>query len=67
MIYTNLLWEALVYDMEALSEYPVWYAGYDPVPVTPYRFDLWQYSESGTVPGIEGAVDLDLWIRKAAP
>ena len=67
MIYTNLLWEALVYDMEALSEYPVWYAGYDPVPVTPYRFDLWQYSESGTVPGIEGPVDLDLWIRKAAP
>ncbi|MBQ6602143.1 MAG: glycoside hydrolase family 25 protein [Eubacterium sp.] len=62
MVYTNLLWEGLVYDMASLTEYPVWYAGYDPVPLTPYLFEYWQYSESGTVPGIDGKVDLDIRI-----
>ena len=26
----------------------------------PHRVDLWQYTESGTVPGIEGPVDINL-------
>ncbi len=65
MVYTNLLWEGIVYDMSVIGAYPVWYAGYDPVPMTPYVFEYWQYSESGTVPGIDGLVDLDLWITKS--
>lgn len=60
MFYSNMIWEAFEYDMEELAEYPIWYADYEEIPQTPYKFDFWQYSESGKVDGIQGAVDLDL-------
>ena len=60
MIYSNMLWEAFEYDMEALADYPIWYADYEPVPQTPYYFSFWQYSEKGSVDGIEGNVDLNV-------
>ncbi len=64
MIYTNMKWEAFELDLEQLSEYPIWYADYEPVPQTPYNFEIWQYSNQGSVPGISGACDLDIWIVK---
>ena len=60
MIYSNMLWEAFEYDMEALADYPIWYADYEPVPQTPYYFSFWQYSEKGSVDGIAGNVDLNV-------
>ena len=60
MIYSNMLWEAFEYDMEALADYPIWYADYEPVPQTPYYFSFWQYSEKGRVDGIAGNVDLNV-------
>ncbi|MEH2945726.1 glycoside hydrolase family 25 protein [Sporofaciens sp. JLR.KK001] len=60
MIYSNMLWEAFEYDMEALADYPIWYADYEPVPQTPYYFSFWQYSEKGRVDGITGNVDLNV-------
>ncbi len=60
MIYSNMVWEAFEYDMKALEEYPIWYADYEPAPQTPYYFSFWQYSEKGSVDGIEGKVDLDV-------
>lgn len=56
-VYSNMLWEAYMLDLEALSDIPVWYADYEPLPQTPYAFTMWQYSESITVPGIAGRVD----------
>ena len=64
MIYSNLLWEAFVYNMASLSKYPFWYADYEAIPQTPYAFLFWQYSESGSVPGVDGNVDMDIWMRK---
>ncbi len=61
MIYSNMVWEASLFDLEQLSDYPIWYADYEPVPQTPYKFTFWQYSESGQVDGIEGPVDLNVW------
>lgn len=60
MIYSNMLWEAFELDLEKLSEYPVWYADYEPLPQTPYDFAMWQYTSSGKVDGIEGSVDLNI-------
>lgn len=60
MIYSNMVWEAFEYDMEALADYPIWYADYEPAPQTPYYFSFWQYSEKGSVDGIEGNVDLNV-------
>ena len=60
MIYSNLVWAAYEFDMKDLEAYPIWYADYESVPQTPYRFTFWQYSERGQVDGIEGNVDLNV-------
>ena len=61
MIYSNMIWEAFLFDMTQLQEYPIWYADYEAIPQTPYDFTMWQYSEKGTVDGINGPVDLNIW------
>lgn len=60
MIYCNLMWQFLELDMEKLSQYPVWYADYGPLPQTPYQFDFWQYTNAAAVDGITGPVDLNI-------
>lgn len=61
-IYSNLPWEHELFDAETLNNFDIWYADYENPPQTPYHFIWWQYTNKGSVPGIEGAVDLDLWI-----
>lgn len=63
-IYSNLPWEHNYFDTDTMNRYEIWYADYEPLPQTPYHFTWWQYTNEGTVPGIEGVVDLDLWLRK---
>ena len=60
MVYSNMLWEAFELDLKELPDIPVWYADYEPLPQTPYRFTMWQYSNEGNVSGILGDVDLDI-------
>ena len=60
MVYSNMIWEAFLFDMEQLQDYPFWYADYEAVPQTPYNFVMWQYSETGKVDGISGNVDLNI-------
>lgn len=66
-IYSNLQWEHELYDAETLNDYEIWYADYGDSPQTPYHFGWWQYSEEGSVAGIEGNVDLDMWIISGKP
>ncbi len=63
-IYSNLYWEARLFDLYELRDYPIWYADYQAVPQTPYDFKFWQYSESGSVDGITGGTDLDVMFVK---
>ena len=53
------------YDLAKLTDYPFWFA----LPVAPpelcwpsfyYKVDLWQYSFTDTVPGIEGETDMNM-------
>lgn len=64
MIYANMKWMAFTLDMRKLTEYEKWYADYEPVPQCPYEFSMWQYTEAGQLPGIEGNVDLNLWFEE---
>ena len=48
-------------NLEELVEYPFWLAMYSTVMDYPYKIDMWQYTDEGTVPGIQGNVDLNLW------
>jgi GH25 family lysozyme M1 (1,4-beta-N-acetylmuramidase) len=48
--------------MALFQDYPLWYASYaTDWPDFYYGVDLWQYSDTGTVEGIRGAVDLSIW------
>ena len=63
MIYANMLWEAFKLDLSQLKDFPIWYADYEALPQTPYMFVFWQYSNTGRVDGVNGDVDLDIWMK----
>lgn len=49
--------------LDQLQDYPFWLAHYtrDWLPTSfRYHYDMWQYSSDGSVPGIDGRVDLNL-------
>lgn len=60
MIYFNTHLGRDLLDLNELQEYPFWFAQYKEALDYPHRVDFWQYTETGTVPGIEGRVDIDL-------
>ena len=60
MVYFNNHVSRDLLDLEAIAEYPFWLAQYRDQMDYPHRVDLWQYTEEGTVPGIDGDVDIDL-------
>lgn len=64
MIYASLKWFTLSLDMKELEDYEKWYAYYDTDLYNPYKFTMWQYSESGSVDGVEGKVDMNIWIEE---
>ncbi|MBQ4059368.1 MAG: glycoside hydrolase family 25 protein [Lachnospiraceae bacterium] len=63
MVYTNQMYYALYLDLERIYKYPIWFAQYANEPVWPYEFSIWQYSESGEVPGIYGPVDMNIEMK----
>ena len=60
MVYSNLTYFYLHYDLSKLVDFPLWLAQYNKTPTFYYHFDMWQYSGTGTVPGINGNVDLNI-------
>ena len=51
--------------LDRLTAYPFWLAHYTKdtaITQYPYHYDMWQYSSTGSVPGIEGNVDLNVAI-----
>ena len=60
MMYTYRMYYSLYMDLERIYQYPIWFAQYADEPDWPYEFSIWQYTESGEVPGISGYVDLNL-------
>lgn len=62
-IYFNQDMGYLRYDLRELKDFCLWLAEYGSQPDFYYHFDLWQYTHTGHVAGIEGNVDLDLDLR----
>lgn len=54
------------YDLTQLADIDIWYCEYANVPTFYYQFSMWQYSESGTVDGIDGNVDLNICFTNIA-
>lgn len=59
ILYANDYWLTNKLDMEALAEYPVWVAAYERLPKCKNPV-MWQGTESGSIEGITGGVDIDL-------
>ena len=59
-MYTNTAMAYNTFNLEELTDFPLWYAEYQPAPSLYYHFQMWQYSASGTVPGIVGSADLNI-------
>lgn len=60
MIYGNIKTFMMMLDLRQLEEYDKWYAYYDDQIYYPYAFTFWQYTDTGTVDGIEGKVDRNI-------
>ena len=63
MVYMNTYDGYVKYDLSRLAGYDVWYAGQynGDYPRFIYDFAMWQYTDRGSVNGIGGRTDMDLW------
>ena len=60
-IYASRAWLTDFFNMSSLTAYSTWVADWNPSTPYAYAYDFWQYSASGTINGISGAVDCDFW------
>ena len=62
-VYASKSWFYYQLDYSQLSQYDIWLAHYTSATDFSHRYDMWQYTGSGSCPGINGAVDLN-WAYK---
>jgi len=62
MVYFNWHQSENLYYLSELEDAPFWLALYQDRMTYPWRVEMWQYSDKGRVPGIDGAVDLDVYM-----
>ena len=60
MVYFNPHLAGDYYDLLQLRQYPFWLAMYTAVMDYPHRVEYWQYTDQGSVPGIDTTVDINL-------
>ena len=66
MIYSPARELYFKYDLTQLKDFDIWFVDYTNVPEFYYQFTMWQYSETGSVDGIEGTVDLNICFTNIA-
>lgn len=59
-VYASREWFYNNVDDDVLSDYTIWLAEYRMEPLYTGKYDIWQYTSSGQINGIEGRVDLNL-------
>ena len=65
VIYTNLNWANNMYDLKQLSNYDFWFAQYGTDnPKLKVPFSIWQYTDKGSVEGIDTYVDMDIMFKR---
>ena len=62
IIYFNRSLGYFSYNLSEIKDYHFWLAEYNDVPSFIYDYKIWQYTEKGTVAGIDGEVDLNISI-----
>lgn len=59
-VYANKTWLGSKMNAGALGGYKIWLAQYAAAPTYSGRYEMWQYSSKGSIPGISGNVDLNI-------
>ena len=54
-----------LYNLDELAPYGFWLAEYNYKPTADIAFAVWQYTNQGTLKGIDGAVDLNIDLTPA--
>ena len=62
MIYFNWHQSENLYYLSELEDYPFWLALYQDRMTYPWKVEMWQYTDKGKVPGINGPVDLNVYM-----
>ena len=60
MAYFNAYQSRQLMYLHELEDYPFWLAYYSDRMKYAYRFEMWQYTATGRVPGIKGDVDINV-------
>ena len=62
MVYFNWNQASRLLYLSELEEYPFWLALYQDRMTYPYKVEMWQYTDQGRVPGIQGNVDITVYM-----
>ena len=62
MVYFNWHQSENLYVLHDLEDYPFWLALYQNRMTYPWKVEMWQYTDKGRVPGIQGNVDLNVYM-----
>lgn len=57
-LYANKYWSTSLLYMSELSDYTLWLAQYNSTCTYTGKHDMWQYTDSGSVSGVTGKVDI---------
>lgn len=63
-VYFNQAYGYQQLNLPSLKDHVFWLAAYEEAPTFHYDFQMWQYTNQGTVPGIGGPVDLNIYFQK---
>jgi len=63
-VYFNQVYGYQQLNLPSLKDYVFWLAEYEETPSFHFDFQMWQYTNQGTVPGIPGAVDLNIYFTR---
>lgn len=62
MVYFNSYCGYIKMDLRRLTDWGFWFAQYTEQPAFHYQFQMWQYTNRGSVDGIGGEADLNLYL-----
>jgi GH25 family lysozyme M1 (1,4-beta-N-acetylmuramidase) len=61
MVYFNRTQSWKYLNLEELKQYEFWLAAYTQRMKFEYKIDMWQYTSEGSVPGITGPCDINIY------
>lgn len=60
MVYGTKEWLVREVDLSKLSDYEIWLSQSGDIPDYPYRFSMWQYTNTGSIKGISGYAEMNI-------